>query len=115
MSTEIKIKNLLLSFIMLALWMPFLEGQIELKDDRTNTFKITVKKYEVIETEIHTMDGQLIYANTDITFVAEETGVINLENLSKEPGLNAKIPKNQNFLTNNSKSNSILFSEKTNI
>ena len=70
--------------------LPISYGQSFLPEGQSSDLKITVRKYEVIQTEIHTIDNQFVYANTDIAFVGEKAGIINLEKLDEKSRKNSE-------------------------
>lgn len=109
-----KINSIFLSLVFLVVGVS-LQGQTDYKADKLSRVKVSVKKYEVLQTKIYTMDNQLVYANTELALVGEETSVVDLDNLSKQPGLNAKTLKKQPILASNSNSESILFYNNNNI
>jgi len=101
-------KNFLLNIILLSALLPLSYGQTTLIDGPTN-LKMSVKKYEVIQTEIRTTDNLLVYANTDMVFVGEKTSNIDIEKFKKAPKVSPKVPVNQFLQVNRPNSDSVIF------
>ncbi len=104
-------KRLLLNFIFLAILLPQGFGQISSPEGQDGNLKMVIKKYEVIETELYSADNLLVYANTELVFVGEEKGNIDLKKLKKPPQKEKKPVLSNQFLTagNSILENNLLF------
>lgn len=89
-------KSLLLSFALLAVLVSSLHGQADLLAS-TSDLTVVVKKYEVIQTEIFTADKQLVFANTDLSLIGEQTGKMEVDGLLRQP---EAVPQKQKKSTN---------------
>lgn len=96
-------KNFLLNLILLSVFLPSMYGQTNPSEGLSTDLKMTVKKYEVIQTEIRTADNLLVYANTDMVFIGEKMDNIDLEELKKPAEASPKIPANQFLQVNRPK------------
>lgn len=101
-------KNFLLNFILFSLIVPLSYGQTNLLEGQSTSFKITVKKYEILQTEIRTIENQLVYANMDLTLVGEQTGNIDLEKFKSKLEKDTNVPTNQFLQVNRPSSESII-------
>lgn len=103
----------------MVILIPISYGQSLIPEGQTTKLKMTVKKYEVVETEIRTIDHQLVYANTDLVFIGKKTRDIDLERFKNKPDTNPSSPANQFLQVNRPNSGSVLFvinnNKKTNL
>ena len=83
-------RTIFLSLMLIGISILSLAAQVNIQEDNlvSSTLKVIIKKYEVVQTEIYTKENQLIYANSDMLFIGQKTGLIDTEKLSKTPGLN---------------------------
>lgn len=107
-------KNFLLNFIFLGVLLPLSYGQTNLLEGQSTNLKMTVKKYEILQTEIRNTDNQLVYANTDLVLIGEKTSNLDLEKFKGKSKASPQMPANQFLQANRPNSESILFLDNNN-